>query len=72
MAIEHIRGLNLLSSALYPEMIGPYFETAQPNIVDEHKKMLEIHWHMLEAIAGIPVLEPIQGDYASSKGSART
>ena len=57
MAIEHIRGLNLLSSAQYPEMIGPYFETAQPNIVDEHKKMLEIHWHMLEAIAGIPVLE---------------
>jgi hypothetical protein len=57
MAIEHIRGLNLLSSALYPEMIGPYFETAQPNIVDEHKKMVQIHWHMLEAIAGIPVLE---------------
>jgi hypothetical protein len=57
MAIEHIRGLNLLSSALYPEMIGPYFETAQPNVVDEHKKMLQIHWHMLEAIAGIPVLE---------------
>lgn len=57
MEIEHIRGLNLLSSALYPEMIGPYFETTQPNIVDEHKKMLQVHWHMLEAIAGIPVLE---------------
>lgn len=57
MAIEHIRGLNLLSNALYPEMIGPYFETTQPNHVDEHKKMLQVHWHMLEAIAGIPVLE---------------
>lgn len=57
MEVEHIRGLNLLSSALYPEMLGPYFETTQPNVVDEHKKMLQVQWHMLEAIAGIPVLE---------------
>lgn len=61
MEIQHIRGWNLLKTALYPEMIGPYYEegTKRGSIV-EHQKMLQVHWYMLEAIAGIPVLEEFQ------------
>ncbi|KIV87636.1 hypothetical protein PV11_03168 [Exophiala sideris] len=58
LEIEHIRGWNLLSNALYPEIIGPYYDSAdrQPSIV-EAQKMIQVQWYMLEAIAGIPVLE---------------
>lgn len=61
MEIQHIRGWNLLKTALYPEMIGPYYdETARRGGVGEHQKMLQVQWYMLEAIAGIPVLEEFQ------------
>lgn len=58
LEIEHIRGWNLLANALYPEIIGPYYESSdrRPSIV-EAQKMLQVQWYMLEAIAGIPVLE---------------
>ena len=58
LEIEHIRGWNLLSNALYPEIIGPYYETEdrRPSMM-EGQKMVQGHWYMLEAIAGIPVLE---------------
>jgi hypothetical protein len=59
--IQRIRGLNLLSHALYPEIIGPYYDPdqgSQPTQL-EHT-MLQVHWYMLEAIAGIPVLEEFQ------------
>ncbi|KIY01850.1 uncharacterized protein Z520_01988 [Fonsecaea multimorphosa CBS 102226] len=63
LEVEHIRGWNLLPNALYPEIIGPYYEASEkdrrPSIV-ESQKMLQVHWYMLEAIAGIPVLERFQ------------
>jgi hypothetical protein len=63
LEVEHIRGWNLLSNALYPEIIGPYYEAPEkdrrPSTVDV-QKMVQIHWYMLEAIAGIPVLEHFQ------------
>ncbi|EXJ78570.1 hypothetical protein A1O1_08971 [Capronia coronata CBS 617.96] len=58
MEIEHIRGWNLLPNAIYPEIIGPYFESGdRSGCLPEGAKMLRVHWYMLEAIAGIPVLE---------------
>ncbi|ETN41691.1 uncharacterized protein HMPREF1541_03627 [Cyphellophora europaea CBS 101466] len=61
MEIQHIRGWNLLKTALYPEIIGPYYdESSKRGSIVEHQKMLQIHWYMLEAIAGIPVLEEFQ------------
>ena len=61
MEIQRIRGWNLLKTALYPEMIGPYHDAAyKRDPVLDHQKMLQVHWYMLEAIAGIPVLEEFQ------------
>ena len=57
--IEHIRGLNLLPNALYPEIIGPYHDPQQGRS-SESLRMLQMHWFMLEAIAGIPVVEEFQ------------
>ncbi|KAK5217415.1 Protein SABRE [Exophiala xenobiotica] len=58
LEVEHIRGWNLLTNALYPEIIGPYYESAdrRTNMM-QPQKMVEVQWYMLEAIAGIPVLE---------------
>jgi Golgi-body localisation protein domain/RNA pol II promoter Fmp27 protein domain len=61
MEIEKIHGLNLLPSALYPEMIGPYHDlNPKGSLSSEDQKMIKVHWYMLEAIAGIPVLEQFQ------------
>jgi hypothetical protein len=55
LEIEEARGLNLLSNALYPEMIQPYLENNKP--LPENAKCLKVQFVMLEAIAGIPVME---------------
>jgi hypothetical protein len=55
LEIEQVRGLNLLPYALYPEMISPYLENNQP--LPENSKCLKVQFVMLEAIAGIPVME---------------
>ncbi|KAF1918428.1 mitochondrial protein from FMP27-domain-containing protein [Ampelomyces quisqualis] len=55
LEIEQVRGLNLLPHALYPEMISPYLENNQP--LPENSKCLKVQFVMLEAIAGIPVME---------------
>jgi hypothetical protein len=61
MEIQQLRGWNLLPTALYPEIIGPYHDdTNKRGSVFEQEKMLQVHWYMLEAIAGIPVLEEFQ------------
>ena len=61
MEIERIHGLNLLPNATYPEMIAPYFE---PGIKESTRrdsiKMFKVQWIMLEAIAGIPVLDQFE------------
>lgn len=59
MAIGHIRGWNLLPNAMYPEIIGPY-DDPQYKQIRKESSMLQVHWIMLEAIAGIPVLEEFE------------
>ena len=57
MAIERMHGLNLLPEALYPEMLAPFSENGKNFTGGQDSKMLKVDWHMLEAIAGIPVLD---------------
>jgi hypothetical protein len=62
MEIGRIHGLNLLPEALYPEMLAPYFENGQSfeNAKGQDIKMFKVQWYMLEAIAGIPVLDQFE------------
>ena len=53
VAVEKLNGLNLLEDAIYPQIIAPY--TDQPRPLDDY--MLRVKWHMLEAVAGIPVVD---------------
>lgn len=53
VAIERVNGLNLLPDAIYPQIIAPYLE--QPRPLNDF--MLRVKWHMLEAVAGIPVVD---------------
>ncbi|KAI9852212.1 MAG: hypothetical protein M1838_001449 [Thelocarpon superellum] len=55
--VGRIFGLNLLPHALYPDMIAPYFDNASPPIEGREIKMIRVKWYMLEAIAGIPVMD---------------
>ncbi|KAL7918492.1 mitochondrial protein from FMP27 domain-containing protein [Trichoderma austrokoningii] len=51
-------GLNLLPDATYPEIIAPYHEGERPGTRNgEDTDMIRVYWYMLEAIAGIPVME---------------
>lgn len=54
VAVERLNGLNLLPDAIYPQIIAPYLD--QPSPLDEFF-MLKVKWHMLEAVAGIPVVD---------------
>ena len=60
MEIERMRGLNLLPHALYPEMLAPYSQNGKRFEDGQNLKMLSVQWHMLEAIAGIPVLDQFE------------
>ncbi|CAI7632481.1 unnamed protein product [Penicillium glandicola] len=53
VSIERLFGLNLLPDAIYPQIIAPYLDGART--LDDF--MLRVKWHMLEAVAGIPVLD---------------
>ena len=56
VAIDRVYGLNLLPDALYPQIIVPYLErTKNWDATDD--RMINIKWHMLEAVAGIPVVD---------------
>lgn len=64
--VGKVLGLNLLPEAIYPEMIVPYVDaekTANPTSVPYtvpyagNKEMIRVYWYMLEAIAGIPVMD---------------
>jgi len=57
MEVDRIHGLNLLSTAIYPEMIAPYHDPHRPDLNISNIKMLQVNWLMLEAIAGIPVVD---------------
>ncbi|KAL8969170.1 MAG: hypothetical protein Q9183_002122 [Haloplaca sp. 2 TL-2023] len=60
MEIESMRGFNLLPHALYPEMLAPYSQNGKRFEEGQDLKMLSVQWHMLEAIAGIPVLDQFE------------
>lgn len=54
--VGSILGLNLLPDAIYPAMITPY-ETGGADFGSGKQPMIRVYWNMLEAIAGIPVME---------------
>lgn len=60
MEIESVQGINLLPNAIYPEMLAPFSENGKQFVEGEDLKMLKVNWHMLEAIAGIPVLDQFE------------
>lgn len=57
--IQRIYGLNLLPDALYPQMIVPYLDQNK-RLEGPDSNMLEVEWYMLEAVAGIPVLDDFE------------
>ncbi|THC90026.1 hypothetical protein EYZ11_010513 [Aspergillus tanneri] len=59
VAVERLYGLNLLSEAIYPQIIVPYLdESKNLHTPDDH--MIRVSWRMLEAVAGIPVLDDFE------------
>ncbi|KAI1375941.1 mitochondrial protein from FMP27-domain-containing protein [Hypoxylon crocopeplum] len=58
MQVGKVLGLNLMPDAIYPEMVAPYFEDEKTALAGlDGKQMIRVYWHMLEAIAGIPVMD---------------
>jgi hypothetical protein len=58
MQIGKIIGLNLLPDAIYPEMFAPYSDAERGTFNEGgNQQMLRVYWYMLEAIAGIPVMD---------------
>jgi hypothetical protein len=58
MQIGKIVGLNLLPDAIYPEMFAPYADAERGTFNEGgNQQMLRVYWYMLEAIAGIPVMD---------------
>jgi hypothetical protein len=56
--VGKVLGLNLLPDAVYPEMVAPYVMDEKFNVKDfKNQQMVRVYWHMLEAIAGIPVMD---------------
>ena len=60
MTVQQMHGWNLLPDALYPEILARYTEEGKRLNYDQDSRMLQVHWHMLEAIAGIPVLDQFE------------
>ncbi len=58
MQVGKIVGLNLLPDAIYPEMIAAYVDAVRGTFNEGgNQQMLRVYWYMLEAIAGIPVMD---------------
>ncbi|KAI0104138.1 mitochondrial protein from FMP27-domain-containing protein [Nemania sp. FL0031] len=58
MQIGRVLGLNLMPNAIYPEMIGPYVEDDKGRLTNmKDTQMIRVYFHMLEPIAGIPVMD---------------
>ena len=62
MEIGRINGFNLLPDAIYPEIIAPFIDRSRGFHELGDTKMLRVHWLMLEAIAGIPVVDHFEVD----------
>ena len=67
MQIGRINGLNLLPDAIYPEIIGPYIDPVRGFHEPGSANMLRIQWLMLDAIAGIPVVDYFEVDLVPLK-----
>lgn len=67
MEIGRINGLNLLPDALYPEIIGPYVDPPRGYHDPGTANMLRVQWLMLDAIAGIPVVDYFEVDLVPLK-----
>ncbi|QIW94599.1 hypothetical protein AMS68_000117 [Peltaster fructicola] len=65
--VGRINGLNLLPDALYPEIIGPFVDSSKGFSELGNNKMLRVQWLMLEAIAGIPVVDHFEIDLVPLK-----
>ena len=55
--VEMMKGFNQLPNAVYPEMIAPFFDQVRTLPEVRKTKILRVYWHMLEAIAGIPIMD---------------
>ncbi|KAK5997565.1 UPF0648 protein C3H5.09c [Cladobotryum mycophilum] len=56
--VGKVLGLNLLQDATYPEIIAPYNDGERPPVQEgKTNDMIQVYWHMLEAIAGITVMD---------------
>lgn len=59
--VGRILGLNLLPDATYPEIIAPYLDAEKaPGQDKSPNHMVQVYWHMLEAIAGITVMDKFE------------
>ena len=67
MEISRINGFNLLPNALYPEMIAPFVDESRGYPESRQGQMLRVNWLMLEAIAGIPVVDYFEIDLVPVK-----
>ncbi|CAN8097611.1 unnamed protein product [Discula destructiva] len=57
LRVGKVLGLNLLTDALYPEMVVPFLEDSRAEKLLESQPMVTVYWYMLEAVAGIPVMD---------------
>lgn len=55
--VGKVLGLNLLTDALYPEMVVPFIEDSRSEALLDSEPMITVYWYMLEAVAGIPVMD---------------
>ena len=67
MEIGRINGFNLLPNAIYPEILAPFVDESRGYYDQRHGRMLRVHWLMLEAIAGIPVVDYFEVDLVPLK-----
>lgn len=58
--VGKVLGLNLLDDALYPEMVAPFLEDSRSKALLDSQPMVTVYWYMLEAVAGIPVMDDFQ------------
>lgn len=57
LRVGKVLGLNLLTDALYPEMVAPFIEDSRSEPLLDSEHMVTVYWYMLEAVAGIPVMD---------------
>ncbi|KAF4962274.1 hypothetical protein F66182_18192, partial [Fusarium sp. NRRL 66182] len=57
--VQRLYALNLLENAIYPQMIVPYMDHKSRTEMSGDM-MLRVQWYMLEAVAGIPVLDQFE------------